>query len=278
MSDILQQIVDRKRERLDEAKRIRPLGELRAVAPPRGDTGRFADALRINRINIIAEVKRRSPSKGVIRENFDAVAIARNYAGNGAAAISVLTEEDYFDGSLNYLRRIAAETDLPLLRKDFIFDEYQLYEALEAGASAVLLIAAMLDPSLFNDLLQSAHALGLDALVEVHDMQEAEKVLRCDVRLLGVNNRNLRTFATTLETSIELAVRLPRELTLVSESGIRTRRDIDRLRAAGFSAFLIGEELMRAPDEGEALRLLLECNATEHTEFTESTEKIRFFP
>lgn len=260
MSDILEQIVARKRERLDEAKRRRSLRELRAVAPPRGDAGRFADALRPNRINIIAEVKRRSPSKGVIRENFDAVAIARNYVGNGAAAISVLTEEDYFDGSLDYLRRIASETDLPLLRKDFIFDEYQLYEALEAGASAVLLIAAMLDPSLFNDLLQSAYALALDALVEIHDLEEAEKVLNYDVRLLGVNNRNLRTFATTLDTSIELAARLPCELTLVSESGIRTRKDIDRLRAAGFSAFLIGEELMRAHDEGEALRLLVESN------------------
>lgn len=267
MSDILEQIVDRKREQLDEAKRIRPLGELRAVTPTRGEAGRFGDALRVDRINIIAEVKRRSPSKGVIREDFDPIAIARNYAGNGAAAISVLTEEDYFDGSLDYLRRIASETDLPLLRKDFIFDEYQLYEALEAGASAVLLIAAMLDLSLFNDLLQSAHALGLDALVEVHDLEEAEKVLRCDVQLLGVNNRNLRTFATTLETSIELAARLPRELTLVSESGIRTRRDIDRLRAAGFSAFLIGEELMRARDEGEALRLLLDG-----TEITEQTK------
>ena len=257
MPDILTQIVARKRERLDESKRERPFAVLREAINKYPQSGNFICALRRDGINIISEVKRRSPSKGIIRADFDPLAIARNYTTNGAAAISVLTEEDHFDGSLDDLRAISRITDRPLLRKDFIFDDYQIYEAIEVGASAILLIAAMLDVSLFNDLLQTAHGLGLDVLVEVHDRDEAEKVLRGDVRLLGVNNRNLRTFVTTIETSIELAQELPRELTLVSESGIRTRADIDRLRGAGYHAFLIGEELMRSADEGAALRELI---------------------
>ena len=257
MSDILAKIVARKRERLEEAQRRLPLKELRAMAPTVAGGGRFVRPLRSDGVNVIAEIKRRSPSKGVIRERFDPVAIGRNYTAAGAAAISVLTEEDFFDGSLDYLRAVRAATDRPLLRKDFIFDEYQVYEAVDAGADAILLIAAMLDGPLFNDLLQLAYALGLDALVEIHDRDELDKVMAYDVRLLGINNRNLRTFATTLDTSLELAADLPPSITLVSESGIRTREDIDRLRAAGFHAFLIGEELMRAEDEGAALRKLL---------------------
>jgi indole-3-glycerol phosphate synthase len=257
MDDILSQIVARRRERLAEARRLRPLPALRAEAQPRGAPHRFVAALRRDAINVIAEVKRRSPSKGVIREDFNPVTIARNYAANGAAAISVLTEEDFFDGSLDHLRAVRAATDVPLLRKDFVFDEYQIYEALDAGADAVLLIAAMLDGPHLNDLMQAAYGLGLDVLVEVHGRDEADKVLAYDVRLLGVNNRNLRTFHTTLDTSLELARALPPALTLVSESGIRARADIDRLRAAGFHAFLIGEELMRAADEGAALKALV---------------------
>lgn len=257
MSDILKKIVEKKRERLEAAKRQISLQELKASIPTVGGLGILAPALRRDGINIIAEIKRRSPSKGVIRENFDPVGIARNYTKNGAAAISCLTEEDFFDGSLDYLRRIREITPLPILRKDFIFDEYQIYEAVHAGADAVLLIAAMLDGEQFNDLLQLTHMLGLDALVEIHDREEMEKVMRYEVRLLGINNRNLRTFETTLETSIELAAELPKTITLVSESGIRTREDIDRLRAAGFHAFLIGEELMRADDVGAALKALV---------------------
>jgi indole-3-glycerol phosphate synthase len=266
MSDILSQIVARKRERLAEARRQRPLAELRAAVQPRAEASRLLKALRRDAVNIIAEIKRRSPSKGIIRQNFDPVAIARNYLAGGAAAISILTEEDFFDGALDHLRAAREVTGLPLLRKDFIFDEYQIYEAAHAGADAILLIAAMLDGAQFNDLLQTAHGLGLDALVEVHDWDEAEKVLRDEVRVLGVNNRDLRTFVTDLNTSLALAARLPRALTLVSESGIRTRDDIARLREAGFSAFLIGEELMRAEDEGTALRGLLEpqMNTDEH--------------
>jgi len=252
----------RKRERVAVSKAALPLAELRAQVQPQPG-GRFIRALQCDGINIIAEIKRRSPSKGVIRENFDPVAIACNYTAGGAAALSCLTEEDFFDGSLDYLRAVRGVTSLPLLRKDFIFDEYQLYEAAHAGADCVLLIAAMLAPEQFNDLLQAAHGLGLDVLVEVHDEAETEKVLRYDVRLLGVNNRNLRTFATTLDTSLLLAARLPKSLTLVSESGIRTRDDIDLLRAAGFHAFLIGEELMRAVDEGAALQALINAPETE---------------
>lgn len=257
MSDILEQIVARKRERLAAARRHLPLAELRATMPTITGRGVFLPALQRDGINIIAEVKRRSPSKGVIRENFDPLAIARNYTANGAAALSVLTEEDFFAGSLEYLRAIRQETRLPLLRKDFIFDEYQIYEACHVGANAILLIAAMLDGKQFNDLLQAAYGLGLDVLVEVHDRAELDLVMRFDVRLLGINNRNLRTFVTTLDTSLELAQDLPQSITLVSESGIRTRADIDRLRAAGFHAFLIGEEFMRSDDEGRALARLL---------------------
>lgn len=257
MSDILKKIVEKKRERLEAAKRQISLQQLKASIPTAGGKGIMAPRLRRDGINIVAEIKRRSPSKGIIRENFDPVGIARNYTKNGAAAISCLTEEDFFDGSLDYLRRIREVTPLPILRKDFIFDEYQIYEAVHAGADAVLLIAAMLDGEQFNDLLQLTHLLGLDALVEIHDREEMEKVMRYEVRLLGINNRNLRTFETTLDTSIELAAELPKTITLVSESGIRTREDIDRLRAAGFHAFLIGEELMRAEDEGAALNALI---------------------
>ncbi|MDX2031779.1 MAG: indole-3-glycerol phosphate synthase TrpC [Blastocatellia bacterium] len=257
MSNILEQIVERKRERLADLKSRVSLEELRATIPTVIGGGRFVRPLRREGINIIAEIKRRSPSKGVIREAFDPVAIARSYSANGAAAISVLTEEDFFDGSLDYLRAVREVAPVPLLRKDFIFDEYQMYEAAHAGADAILLIAAMLDGPRFNDLLQIAYSLGLDALVEIHDREELEKVMAYDVRLLGINNRNLRTFVTSLDTSLELAAQLPAEITLVSESGIRTRDDIDRLRAAGFHAFLIGEELMRAEDEGAALRELL---------------------
>lgn len=257
MTDILEKIVTRKRERLEEAQRRVPLQELKASIPTVGGQGIFAPALRRKGVNIIAEIKRRSPSKGVIRENFDPVSIARNYTAGGAAAISCLTEEDFFDGSLEYLRAVRDASPLPILRKDFIFDEYQIYEAVYAKADAILLIAAMLEAEQFNDLLELAHGLGIDALVEIHDREELDKVMRYDVRLLGINNRNLRTFETRLETSLELTKDLPKSLTLVSESGIRTREDIDRLRSAGFHAFLIGEELMRAEDERAALKALV---------------------
>lgn len=257
MADILEKIVARKRERLEEAKRQMSLRQLKASMATVGGQGIFAPVLRREGVNIVAEIKRRSPSKGVIRENFDPVSIAKNYSANGAAAISCLTEEDFFDGSLDHLKAVRRVSPRPILRKDFTFEEYQIYEAAHFGADAILLIAAMLEGELFNDLLQLSYGLGLDALVEIHDREELDKVMRYDVRLLGINNRNLRTFETRLETSLELAADLPKTITLVSESGIRTREDIDRLRSAGFHAFLIGEELMRAEDEGQALKNLI---------------------
>jgi indole-3-glycerol phosphate synthase len=257
MSDILSQIVARKRERLENAKDKVPIGDLFASMPTRIRTNRLVESAQREGVNIIAEIKRRSPSKGVVRESFDPVSIARSYTAGGAAAISILTEEDFFDGSLDHLRKVREATDRPLLRKDFIFDEYQIYEAAHAEADAVLLIAAILSGTQLNSLMRTAYGLGLDVLVEVHDREELDRVLRYDVRLLGINNRNLRTFETTLETSLELAADLPPSMTLVSESGIRTRQDIERLRDAGFHAFLIGEELMRADDEGKILRDLI---------------------
>ncbi|HEY6403851.1 MAG TPA: indole-3-glycerol phosphate synthase TrpC [Blastocatellia bacterium] len=257
MSDILEQIVARKRVRLEETKRKFPLDQLLSELPTVIGGGRFTSALRQDGINIIAEIKRRSPSAGVIRTRFDPVNVAINYSANGAAAISCLTEEDFFGGSLEYLRSVRDVAPLPLLRKDFIFDEYQVYEAAHAGADAILLIAAILDGPRLNDLLKVAYSLGLDAMVEIHDREDLEKALSYDVRMLGVNNRSLRTLETTLQTSFYLASDLPKDITLVSESGIRTREDIERLRAAGFHAFLIGEWLMKSEDEGKALKELL---------------------
>jgi indole-3-glycerol phosphate synthase len=257
MNDILEQILARKRERLNEAKNQIPFGELLSTMPTSFGTGRFIRPLLNEGINVIAELKRRSPAKGIIRENFDPASIARNYASNGAAALSILTEEDFFEGALDYLRLVDEVTDSPLLRKDFIFDHYQIYEAAHAGADAILLIVAMLDGEQLNELLQAAYSVGLDALVEVHDLAEVERAMKYDVRLLGVNNRDLRTFETKIETSLELAGELPKSVTRVSESGIRTRADIERLRAAGYHALLIGEELLRAGDEGKALRDLI---------------------
>lgn len=260
MQDILQRIVDRKRERLDAARRLAPLESL--LSPPAllPVARRFEQSLREPGVNIIAEIKRRSPSKGIIRADFDPESIARAYTAHGARAISCLTEEDFFDGSLEYLRRVRQVSPLPLLRKDFIFDRYQLFEAWHAGADAVLLIAAMLEPGQFDELLRESYSLGLDVLVEVHDQAELEMVMQFETRVLGVNNRDLRTFVTTLQTSLDLAGALgggeSSNVTLVSESGIRTAADIDLLRRAGFSAFLIGEELMRAEDIGAALEAL----------------------
>jgi indole-3-glycerol phosphate synthase len=254
MDDILTKIVERKRERLSVAKTERPVSSLRDNR--RQARSYFQRELQRDAINVIAEIKRRSPSKGIIRNDFDPARIASNYLAGGAAAISILTEEDFFDGSLEHLREVRSLTDLPILRKDFIFDEYQLPETIDAGADAILLIAAMLEDGLFHDLLQATHALGLEALVEVHDLAEIERVLRFDIRVLGVNNRNLRTFVTDIQTSIDLVKSLPDSLTLVSESGIRTRADIERLRDVGYNAFLIGEELMRSGDEQAALLAL----------------------
>jgi len=204
---------------------------------------------------LIAEVKYRSPSKGILCPDFDPQGLAQTYAENGAAAISVLTDEKYFGGSLGILRSIAnLELGLPLLRKDFIFDRYQLLEARVAGASAVLLIVAMLESEQLRDLLAAAHELNLEPLVETHTHQEVEQALKVGARVIGVNNRDLHTFNVSLETSLELRSLIPADAVMVAESGIHTTKDIARLAAAGVDAMLIGEGLVTAPDVAARVR------------------------
>ena len=260
---ILDEIVAARRESLAQAQARVPLGDLERHPayrePRRGFTARIAGT----RPAIIAEVKKASPSRGVIRADFDPVAIARAYAAAGAAAVSVLTEEAFFQGQLEHLEHIREQITLPLLRKDFLIDAYQVVEARAWGADAVLLIVAILDDSQLRDLLAASRQAGLDALVEVHTQPELERALRAGTTLIGINNRDLHTFVTTLATGERLRPLVPPDVTAVAESGIESAADIGRLRAAGFEAFLIGESLMRAPDPGAQLRALLRALRTE---------------
>jgi len=244
---------------LDEAKRRAPIGEVtaKALAALPGERSLAAALRQSDRVNVIAEIKRRSPSKGIICEDFDPVRIAESYAKGGAAALSVLCEEDFFGGSLEHLEAVRG-VGLPLLRKDFIFDTYQLYESRVAGADALLLIVAVLEDNLLARLIGLANELGLDALVEVHSADEMTRAARASASIIGINNRDLTTFNVDLDTSIQLAPLAPEDAILVSESGINTGSDIRRLRSAGFGAFLVGEHLMRAQHRGEALRRLIE--------------------
>jgi indole-3-glycerol phosphate synthase len=255
---ILNKIVESKRREIEERKARTPELELLARlagAPPVRD---FREALQAGPgVQVIAEVKKASPSAGVLRADFDPVAIARTYAQHGAAAISVLTDEPFFQGHLSYLTAIRAAAAPPLLRKDFILDDYQLLEARVAGADAVLLIAEILDDAALTWLLCEANALGLQALVEFYDPENLARVLDCGARLIGVNNRDLRTFVTRLEHTLDVAARVPPDCCLVSESGIRTRQDILRLQDAGVRAVLIGETFMRAADIGAKVDELL---------------------
>jgi indole-3-glycerol phosphate synthase len=206
-------------------------------------------------INIIAEFKRRSPSKGLIRADADLNQIMKSYEAGGATAISVLTEEDYFSGSLDDLRTAKSVTDLPILRKDFVFEDYQVYESAVAGADALLLIVAALDDDALLRLRRLAEdELGIDALVEVHDRDEMRRAAACGAKLIGVNNRNLHTFEVSLETSLSLASAAPKDAILISESGLKTASDLSRLRDAGYRGFLIGESLMRSENPEAALR------------------------
>jgi indole-3-glycerol phosphate synthase len=257
---ILDEIIKNKREELAAVKQALPLLQLEERVKKAPDTRGFSraltrDARKKNRI--IAEVKKASPSKGVIRQAFDPVAIAREYEQGGAAAVSVLTEERYFQGKLEYLQEIKKSISLPVLRKDFIFDPYQVYEARAFGADALLLIAAALDPALLRELLELTHRLSMEALVEVHTREELAKVLEADARIIGINNRNLRTFATDIMTTVELLAVIPDDQIVVSESGINTVEDIRKLKAAGADAFLIGESLMREPSPGRKLQELV---------------------
>ena len=260
-SDFLSKIIERKAARLNEAKAARPLDEVRREAfAARADARQHAlrqvleDA---GRVNVIAEFKRASPSKGEIRAGASVAETVRAYVRGGAAALSVLTEEDYFRGSLADLREAKASTRLPVLRKDFVFDDYQVFESAAAGADALLLIVAALEDDTLKRLLRlTEEELGMDALVEVHTAEELERASAAGAGLVGVNNRDLRTFEVSLETSIRLAKLAPADAILVSESGLRGAGDVDRLRACGFRAFLVGETLMRAEDPEVALRYL----------------------
>ncbi len=254
---VLDRIIEAKAIRLADAKRNVPLEQL---IEQHGNRARrsFAESLAMpDRVNVIAEIKHRSPSKGIIRDDFNPVSIAESYEGAGAAAISVLAEEDFFGGSLDHLRAIRERVKTPLLRKDFIFDEYQIHESVAAGADAVLLIVALLGDELLARMIGLADKAGLDALVEVHTDDEMRRATASGARIIGINNRDLTTFAVDLNTSYRLAQIAPAKTIMVSESGIKTGRDIRDLKSAGFSSFLIGEHFMRAENPGDALRELI---------------------
>ena len=260
MSTILDTILQRKREEVAERRMRTSLFELKtraAAAPPlRG----FADAIHAKiaagQAAVIAEVKKASPSKGVIRADFDPAAIARSYAAGGAACLSVLTDIDFFQGSDDYLRQARAACTLPVLRKDFIVDAWQVYEARTLGADCILLIAAALDDARLSEFAFIAGELGMDVLVEVHDVDELERALPVPARLLGINNRNLKTFDVSLQTTLDLQPMVPADRVLVTESGILSRADVALMREAGVNAFLVGEAFMRQPEPGGALREL----------------------
>jgi indole-3-glycerol phosphate synthase len=254
---ILQKIVENKREEVARQKEILPLGELRQMLADRPPTRDFEGAIRNRDCAVIAEVKRSSPSKGRIREVFDPVGIAGIYEDNGASAISILTERKFFEGRAAYIPQIGKTVNLPLLRKDFIIDPYQINETRVLGADALLLIARLLEAGELRDFIGLASELGLAPLVEVHDAAEMEKAVSSGARIVGINNRDLATFRTDLDVSIRLARRIPKAITVVSESGIDSRGDIEMLMEAGIHAFLVGESLMREKDVGKKLRELL---------------------
>jgi indole-3-glycerol phosphate synthase len=259
--DILDRIVAVKREEVAAAKAGVPAAALRAQAEARTDVRAFELALRAKLAagdaGVIAEVKKASPSKGVLREHFVPAEIAASYQRGGAACLSVLTDQRFFQGSAAYLQQARAACALPVLRKDFIVDAYQVDEARVMGADCILLIVACLADAQLAELEMQARSLGMDVLVEVHDAAELERALRCTrTPLVGVNNRNLRSFEVSLATTLDLLPRVPADRLLVTESGIGSRADIARLRAAGVHAFLVGEAFMRADDPGAALAAL----------------------
>lgn len=258
MSTILDKIVATKWQEIAAAKAARPEAEVRAAAEKMPPARNFFAALAPpGPIRLIAEVKKASPSAGIIRADFDPVAIAKTYEAHGASCISVLTDEQYFQGDLRYLRDVREAVRLPVLRKDFILDEYQLYEARAAGADAVLLIAECLDDASLRKLFQTALELGMTPLVELYDVENLPRVFDVGAKLIGVNNRDLRTFKVDLHHTIRLRERVPDECVLVGESGIRSREDVLLLQEAGVDAMLVGEQLMRQSDIGAAVEELL---------------------
>jgi indole-3-glycerol phosphate synthase len=258
--DILKTILARKAEEIVErAERIsmRALGEqIKNLPVPRGFVAALRDKQAAGQPAVIAEIKKASPSQGVIRPDFDPAAIAASYARAGAACLSVLTDKDFFQGAEAYLQQARAACNLPVLRKDFTIDEYQVYEARAIGADCILLIVAALSDARLLELLGLAQQLDMDALVEVHDREEMERALAAGAEFIGINNRNLRTFNTDLNTTFELMTMVDTDVLLVTESGIHTRADVDVMRTRGINTFLVGEAFMRAPDPGSKLREL----------------------
>jgi len=260
MTDILNQIVAVKREEVAASVKRKSLAAMRFDAESRVLTRDFVAAMRTKiaagRPAVIAEIKKASPSKGVLREDFIAADIAQGYAEHGAACLSVLTDKQFFQGCVDYLKQARASCQLPVLRKDFLVDPYQVYESRAIGADAILLIAAILDDAQMRDFEAMARSLDMAVLVEVHDASELARALRLKTPLIGINNRNLKTFEVSLDTTLSLVREVPSERLLVCESGIHTRDDVLRMGAAGVNAFLVGEAFMRAPDPGAALAAL----------------------
>ena len=260
MADILDKIVAAKHEEIAAAKKKKPLEAVREDAFSRVLTRDFEAALRARvaagQAAVIAEVKKASPSKGVLREDFIPADIAQSYAEHGAACLSVLTDRQFFQGSSDFLKQARASCDLPVLRKDFIVDPYQVYESRSMGADCILLIAACLSDMQMAELEGIARALDMAVLVEVHDAPELQRALKLKTRLVGVNNRNLRTFEVSLDTTLAMLNDVPADRLLVTESGVQAREDVQRMRAAGVHAFLVGEAFMRAKEPGEALAAL----------------------
>ncbi len=256
--NILLRIIEKRRESVAHRKRVLPLVALKIAAEKKAPAVRdFSAAITANRVNVIAELKKSSPSRGVIREQFEPEKLAAELAEAGAAALSVLTEEDFFDGSLTYLKQARAAAEVPVLRKDFIFDSWQIWEARAAGADSFLLITAVLEPELLRELLELGRQLGMEPLVEIHTCEELARALGAGARIVGVNARDLTTFNVNLDLALELAGEIPDSCIAVAESGIHSHEDLMRLSEAGFDAFLIGEQLMKHAQPGEELRRLL---------------------
>jgi len=255
--DILIKILDRKREEINERSAKVSIDELKqqckSADAVRGFIKAIEDKIKNSQSAVIAEIKKASPSKGLLRENFEPAEIARSYADHGAACLSILTDKDYFQGHEEYLKQARAACDLPVIRKDFIIDPYQVYEARVIDADCILLIVAALDDETLQSLFDLSHELGMDVLMEVHDEQEMQRALKTDARLIGINNRNLRNFDTSLDTTLSMLDKVNENHILVTESGIHTKDDVQLMRDNNVNAFLVGEAFMRAENPGEKL-------------------------